>query len=89
MAGNDGTRTRGLCRDRSREGKLPEWFTNVAEGATGSNGQSGSDVEVLRLHYSADPERNLDWVSQERQKYSSRAAWDREQEIIHLAGGRR
>jgi hypothetical protein len=46
-----------------------------------------SGVEVLRLHYSADPERNLNWVSQERQKYSSRAAWDREQEIIHHPGG--
>jgi hypothetical protein len=46
-----------------------------------------SGVEVLRLHYSADPERNFDWVTQERQKYSSRAAWDREQEIIHHAGG--
>ena len=45
-----------------------------------------SGVGVLRLHYSADPERNLDWVTQERQKYSSRAAWDREQEIIQGVG---
>jgi hypothetical protein len=55
------------------------------QGLTTRRTRSG--VEVLRLHYSADPERNLDWVSQERQKYSSRAAWDREQEIIHHAGG--
>jgi hypothetical protein len=55
------------------------------QGLTTRRTRSG--VEVLRLHYSADPERNIDWVAQERQKYSSRAAWDREQEIIHHAGG--
>jgi hypothetical protein len=47
-----------------------------------------SGVEVLRLHYSADPDPSVDWVTQERQKYSSRAAWDREQGIIHHAEGR-
>jgi hypothetical protein len=46
---------------------------------------------VLRAHYSADPERdpasNPGWREQERRKYSSQGAWDREQEVIHEAGG--
>jgi hypothetical protein len=42
---------------------------------------------VMRIHYSADPERGPEWVAQERKKYSSQGAWDREQEIIHEAGG--
>src|SRR5947207_3301658 len=41
----------------------------------------------LRVHYSADPQRGPEWVEQERKKYSSQGAWDREQEIIHEAGG--
>jgi|SRR5581483_2554764 len=44
-------------------------------------------VPVLRIHYSADPERDAEWVKRERRKYSSQAAWDREQEIVHEAGG--
>jgi hypothetical protein len=42
---------------------------------------------VYRVHYSADPERDAAWVERERNKYSSKGAWDREQEIIHEAGG--
>jgi transposase-like protein len=42
---------------------------------------------VYRVHYSADPERDAAWVERERKKYSSKGAWDREQEIIHEAGG--
>src|SRR5947199_6516271 len=42
---------------------------------------------VLRIHYSADPERGSEWSAEERKKYSSQGAWDREQEIIHEAGG--
>ena len=42
---------------------------------------------VIRIHYSADPERGPAWVAQERKRYSSQGAWDREQEIIHEAGG--
>src|ERR1700694_1769853 len=42
---------------------------------------------VIRIHYSADPERGQAWVAQERKRYSSQGAWDREQEIIHEAGG--
>jgi len=42
---------------------------------------------ILRVHYTADPERGPEWVAEERKKYSSQASWDREQEIIHEAGG--
>lgn len=42
---------------------------------------------VMRIHYSADPDRGAEWAKSERRKYSSQGAWDREQEIIHEAGG--
>jgi len=42
---------------------------------------------VVRIHYTADPQRDSEWAQGERQKYSSQAAWDREQEIVHEAGG--
>jgi hypothetical protein len=46
---------------------------------------------VMRVHYSADPERdpalNPAWRERERKKYSSQGAWDREQEVVHEAGG--
>ena len=57
----------------------------IIEGLTTRRTRTG--VEVLRLHYSADPDRGFNWVAQERRKYSSRAAWDREQEIVDEAGG--
>ena len=41
----------------------------------------------MRLHYSADMDRGPQWVAQERKKYSTQGAWEREQEIIHEAGG--
>src|ERR1051326_8493263 len=48
-------------------------------------------VKVMRVHYSADPDRDPairpEWKERERKKYSSQGAWDREQEIIHAAGG--
>jgi hypothetical protein len=48
-------------------------------------------IAVVRVHYSADPERdpeiNPDWKINERKTYSSQAAWDREQEIVDEAGG--
>jgi len=49
--------------------------------------RKGSGILVARVHYSADPERDSNWARSERQKYSSQAAWDREQEIVHEAGG--
>jgi hypothetical protein len=42
---------------------------------------------IYRVHYSVDPERGQEWLARERRKYSSQGAWDREQEIIHEAGG--
>jgi hypothetical protein len=48
-------------------------------------------ILVTRVHYSAhperDPETHPEWKKQERQTYTSQAAWDREQEIIDEAGG--
>jgi len=38
-----------------------------------------SGIQVVRLHYTADPDRDSEWAAQERTKYSSQAAWDREQ----------
>ena len=43
---------------------------------------------VLIAHYSADPERaTREWKERERRKYTSEAAWRREQEIEFSAGG--
>ena len=52
-----------------------------------SSRRTRQGVEVVRVHYTADPERDSEWAKRERQKYSSQGAWDREQEIIHDAGG--
>lgn len=46
-----------------------------------------NDNLVLRIHYSADPDRDEAWAAKERKKYSSQGAWDREQNIVHEAGG--
>jgi hypothetical protein len=56
-----------------------------AKGVTSRRTRSG--IQILRVHYTADPERDSAWAQSERHKYSSQAAWDREQEIIHQAGG--
>src|SRR5437016_9598792 len=74
----------------------PGWFadfindctatpTHVAQGLTQRRTRQGT--AVMRVHYTADPERGPEWAAQERKKYSSQGAWDREQEIIHEAGG--
>jgi hypothetical protein len=52
-----------------------------------STRRTESGVQVVRIHYTADPQRDSAWAQRERQKYSSQAAWDREQEIVHEAGG--
>ena len=48
-------------------------------------------IGVGRLHYAADPlrypELHPEWKRTERAKYTSQAAWDREQEIVDEAGG--
>ena len=50
-------------------------------------------IQVLTIHYSADPARNPDteegaeWYKREKRNYSSDSAWKREQEIDDLAGG--
>ena len=58
---------------------------NYIKGITTRRTRLG--VEIVRVHYTADPERDSEWAKRERQKYSSQAAWDREQEIVHEAGG--
>src|SRR5262250_3315606 len=58
---------------------------NYIKGITTRRTRQG--VEVVRVHYTADPERDSEWAKHERQKYSSQGAWDREQEIVHDAGG--
>src|SRR5262249_5679984 len=60
-------------------------FMNYIKGITTRRTRLG--VEIVRVHYTADPERDSEWAKRERQKYSSQAAWDREQEIVHEAGG--
>jgi hypothetical protein len=59
-------------------------MTNI-KGLTTRRTSSG--IQVVRVHYTADPDRDSEWAAQERRKYSSQAAWDREQEIVHDAGG--
>jgi hypothetical protein len=48
-------------------------------------------IPVMRIHYAAhpdrDPEQHPEWKVAERRKYTSQAAWDREQEIVDEAGG--
>ena len=45
-------------------------------------------IPVVRLHYTAMPERNTEeWKIQARREYTSQAAWDREMEIRDEAGG--
>jgi hypothetical protein len=58
---------------------------DIPKGLTFRRTRQGTTV--MRVHYSADPERGPEWIAQERKKYSSQGAWDREQEIIHEAGG--
>src|SRR5437660_6652080 len=75
----------------------PGWFSEQCQSATdvfspvvppGVRVRRLADGRpVYRVHYSADPERGAAWVERERKKYSSQGAWDREQEIIHEAGG--
>src|SRR5947209_8348374 len=75
----------------------PGWFAEQCQSATdvykrdlpkGVTLRRMDDCRaVYRVHYSADPERGAAWVEQERRKYSTQGAWDREQEIIHEAGG--
>ncbi|GAC1515353.1 MAG: hypothetical protein NVS1B11_32220 [Terriglobales bacterium] len=58
---------------------------NLAKGLNLRTTRKG--IPVMRLHYSADPERDAEWVKSEKRKYTSQATWDREQEIVHEAGG--
>ena len=67
----------------------PQTKVNVARGLSVRLTFGG--IVVPRLHYSAmdsrDPEQHPEWKKSERRKYTSQAAWDREQEIVDEAGG--
>ena len=67
----------------------PQTETEVCPGLKVRRTSGG--INVMRLHYSIDPERNPelnpDWKKTERKKYTSQADWDREQEIFDEAGG--
>jgi hypothetical protein len=64
----------------------PQRKVQVARGMHLRRTKNG--IPVLTLHYSADPERDPEltpeWKEIARKKYSSQAAWDREQEIVDL-----
>jgi hypothetical protein len=73
-----------------RTRKLPaQTQVEIMRGLTVRRTKGG--IPVVRHHYSAIPERDPDlnpqWKEQERPKYTSQAAWDREQEIVDNAGG--
>jgi hypothetical protein len=67
----------------------PQTPVQVARGEQWRLTKGG--ILVVRDHYSVmpdrDPEQNPEWKKKERRKYTSQAAWDREQEIIDEAGG--
>src|SRR5262249_28370483 len=66
--------------------RLREWSAmNFPKAITLRHTPSG--IPVVRAHYSDHPERNAQWVESEKRKYASKAAWDREKEIVHEAGG--
>ena len=67
----------------------PQTAVDIMQGV--SVRRTAGGIPVVRLHYSAHPERNPDqhpeWKAQERRTYTSQSDWDREQEIIDEAGG--
>ena len=67
----------------------PQTHVEIRRGVSVRRTDKG--IPVVRLHYSAlperDPELNPEWKVRERKLYTSQAAWDREQEIIDEAGG--
>src|SRR5947207_7032963 len=60
-------------------------MSNFLKGLTTRSTRQGASI--VRVHYSADEDRDSQWVAHERKKYSTQGAWDSEQEIIHEAGG--
>jgi len=58
----------------------------MAEFIRGFTRKRASQGLIARVHYTVHPDRGPEWVAEERKRYSSQGAWDREQEIIHEAG---
>src|SRR5213078_3578336 len=80
----------GKLAANSREGtriRKTELMKTIKEFIRGFKEKDTSQGAVYRVHYSVDPDRGPEWSAEERKKYSSQGAWDREQEIIHEAGG--
>lgn len=70
----------------------PQTYADIVDGLSVKSKSNG--IPVLRLHYSADPERNpatpdgAAWYKKKRAQYDSDASgWDREYEIVDEAGG--
>jgi len=53
--------------------RVPKGCTYVKDRKTG--------IAVLRIHYSADPEKDRRWVKRMKRGYPSKEAWQRDQEI--------
>lgn len=73
------------------DGLDPQVQTQVVPGVSLRMKKNG--IQVLTLHYSADPDRNPEteagarWYQDAKANYSSESAWKREQEIDYMAGG--
>lgn len=67
----------------------PQESIEIVRGVSLRRTKSG--IPVLRVHFTADPERdpkiNPEWKQRERRKYTSNSQWLKEQEIVHDAGG--
>jgi hypothetical protein len=67
----------------------PQTQVEIRRGLTVRRTKGG--IPVIRHHYSANPARdpdiNPEWKLTARRKYTSQAAWDREQETVDNAGG--
>lgn len=70
----------------------PQTYVEVVRGLTLKAKANG--IPVMRLHYSADPDRDpatpkgQQWYEAKRAQYDSdKAGWDREYEIVDEAGG--
>jgi transposase-like protein len=74
----------GWFADYVKSGDLPA-VNGPIKGLSARRSKQGTLVR--RVHYSAHPERGPEWVVEARKGYTLQARWDREQEIIHEAGG--
>lgn len=75
-----------VCVEALDSGRERERAPDEAETPTGCTSKIGAGgIEVDRLHYSADPEKNRAWVEVTQPSYSDNSAWRQEQEIDFAA----